>query len=157
MPGKFAKNSLRGILTFDAPRFFRSPPSSHRILASRWRGSDARADERSGENENAGGGNHRSRQSFWGDRFLPMRQGGGGQTDRRLRGLYHQRLIQGQTITRIDLSLHVAGGERDRVSQFSKTDFGSASRWFLLSPTHRQGFVGGACRRLDRVERLPRE
>lgn len=73
----------------DAPRFFRSPSSSHRILPSRWRGSDARADERGGENENASGGDHRSWQSFWRDRFLSMRQGGGDQADYRLRGLHH--------------------------------------------------------------------
>src|SRR5437868_13097327 len=120
MTGKFAKNSLRLILTFDAPRFLRSPSSSHRILAPRWRGSDARADDRSGENENAGGGDHRSRQSFWGDRFLPMRQGGGDQTDHWLRGLHHEWLIQGKTVTRIHLSFYLAGGKRDWLSQFSK-------------------------------------
>src|SRR5205814_326245 len=155
--GKFAKSFVRLILTFDASRFFRSPPSSHRILASRWRGSDARADERGGENENAGGSDHGSRQSFWGDRFLPMRQGSGNQTDHRLRGLHHEWLIQGKTVTRIHLSFHLAGGKRDWLSQFSEADFGGASRWFLLSPADRQGFVGGACRRFDRPERLSRQ
>src|SRR5947208_7107393 len=76
MLGKFAKSFVRLILTSDVPRLLRSPSSPHRILTSRWSGSDARADERGGENENASGGDHRSWQSFWRDRFLSMRQGG---------------------------------------------------------------------------------
>src|SRR5207248_11321721 len=157
MPGKFAKNSLRLILTFDAPRFLRSPSSSHRILAPRWRGSDARTDERGGENENAGGGDHRSRQSFWGNRFLSMRQGGGDQTDHRLRSLHHQRFTQGKTVTRSYLPFHLAGGKRNGLSQLGEADFGCSSGWFLLPSAYRQGIAGDACRRFDRPERLSRQ
>src|SRR5207253_976607 len=98
------------------------------------------------KNENAGGGNDRSRQSLWGNRFLSMRQGGWDQTDHRLRGLHHQRLIQGETVTRIHLSFHFAGGKRDWLSQFGKADLGRGPRWCLLSSTLRQVIAGFACR-----------
>ena len=82
---------LRGaqfILTSHARRFLRSPPSPHRIFAARWRGADEGADEKGGGIRDAGGRDHRSRQSLRRDRILPGSERRRDQADHRLRGLH---------------------------------------------------------------------
>src|SRR5205823_10518128 len=81
----------KSILTSHAPRFLRSPPSAHRVLAAGWSAADEGADEKSGGIQDAGHRHYRPWQPAWRDRILSGSAERRDQTDHWLRSLHRPR------------------------------------------------------------------
>src|SRR5260370_5392833 len=136
--GFLARPHLAFILTSHAPRLLRSSASAHRVFAARWRGANEGADEESGGIQDAGGGDHRSRESFWRDRILSGGDEGGNQTDYWLRGICRARIAQrsARVAARRRLPFYFAGEGCDRLSQSGEVAYARACRRLSLVAQH---------------------